>query len=404
MNKIITNTDNSNLREKLVLYAKKSDRIDIAVAFFSDSGLLKEWEQNGKKINLIVSLRPTTNYYSLKDIHSSINIETNFLGKEFHSKFIIFYKENIATCAILGSSNFTNNGHSKNIETNIFIDDLNTLLELEKHYKELYQESNLLQPSDLEAYKTIYLNFLVNKKEAEKEINTFINKTLKNRTKRKQKIKISKDAKRYFDYWKIVDEVKDMVKDISEKEYPNIPYYFTLDHFWHYVKAEWNKKTGETLNLNNQRVEIPKLFKEYIKWHKKNNGRSFPKWMMDQSKKVFQVYLSPKNIDQLTKSQAKEIFQSLHSSSMPIQRFSADEGFINENSIGKIRMSLKYLLYSNDEMDLRIHNLTINPKYKLKRLGPSGVQEINGWTKPTIYPIRNDKANKAIEILGYKLE
>jgi HKD family nuclease len=404
MTRIITNKDNSDLREKIVLLASKSDRIDIAVAFFSDSGLLKEWEQNGTKINLIVSLRPTTNYYSLKDIHSSINIETNFLGKEFHSKFIIFYKQNIATSAILGSSNFTNNGHSKNIETNIFIDDINTILELQKHYKELYEESNSLQPSDLDAYKNVYLNFLDNNKKTETELNVFINSTLKNRTKRKQKTKISKEAKQYSIYWKIVDEIKDMVKDISDREYPNIPYYFTLDHFWHYVKAEWNKKTGKTLNMNNQRVEIPKLFSEYIKWHKTNEGRSFPKWMMTQSKQVFQVYLSPKNIDELRKSQAKEIFQSLHSSNMPIQRFSADEGFINENSIEKIRMSLKYLLYSNDEMDLRIHNLTMNPKYKLKRLGTSGVQEINGWTKPATYPIRNDKANKAIGILGYKLE
>jgi hypothetical protein len=53
-------------------------------------------------------------------------------------------------------------------------------------------------------------------------------------------------------------------------------------------------------------------------------------------------------------------------------------------------------------MDLRIHNLIKNPKYKLQRLGSSGVQEINGWTNPTTYPIRNDKADKAIEILGYK--
>lgn len=65
---------------------------------------------------------------------------------------------------------------------------------------------------------------------------------------------------------------------------------------------------------------------------------------------------------------------------------------------------MKYLLYSNDEMDLRIHNLMKNPKYKLHRLGSSGIQEINGWTRPTEYPIRNDKADKALEILGYKLD
>ena len=55
-------------------------------------------------------------------------------------------------------------------------------------------------------------------------------------------------------------------------------------------------------------------------------------------------------------------------------------------------------------MDLRIHNLIKNPIYKLHRLGSSGVQEINGWIRPTAYPIRNEKADKALEILGYKLD
>jgi hypothetical protein len=125
---------------------------------------------------------------------------------------------------------------------------------------------------------------------------------------------------------------------------------------------------------------------------------------MKQSKNVFQVYLAEKNIDKLTKTQAKEIFQNLHSSGMPIKRFAADDLFIAENDITKIRNAWKYLLYSNDEMDLRIHNLMKNPKYKLQRLGSSGIQEINGWTRPTAYPIRNDKADKALEILGYTLD
>ena len=88
---------------------------------------------------------------------------------------------------------------------------------------------------------------------------------------------------------------------------------------------------------------------------------------------------------------------------MPIKRFGADHLFISENNIKKIRNSLKYLLYSKDEMDLKIHNLMKNPKYKLQRLGSSGIQEINGWTRPSAYPIRNDKADKALKILGYKL-
>ena len=102
MKTIITNSSDNNLKEELIQLASQADKIDIAVAFFSDNVLLKKWAILKKKITLIVSLRPPTNYYALKDIQSSHNIETNFLGKEFHSKFVIFYKNSVATAAVLG--------------------------------------------------------------------------------------------------------------------------------------------------------------------------------------------------------------------------------------------------------------------------------------------------------------
>lgn len=403
MTTVITNTTIDNLRNKLKSLASKADSIEIAVAFFSDTELIKQWNNDEKKINLIVSLRPPTSYNSLKNLQSALNVGISFLGNEFHSKFFLFYKRKELIGGIIGSSNFTSGGLVKNIETNVFIKNNHTLLELQKHFDDLLQNSNLLQPTDLDDYEIVYNNWLARQVIENAELNKFKTKTIKNRTKRKQKVRITKEAKQYFEYWRIVDEIKDLVKDISASAYPNIPHYLALDHFWHYIKVYWHKETGKTLNKNNQRQEIPKLFSKYIKWHKEVEQQNYPKYMMKQSKNVFQIYLAEKNIDKLTKVQAKEIFQNLHSSGMPIKRFGADDLFINENDIVKIRNAWKYLLYSNDEMDLRIHNLMKNPTYKLQRLGSSGIQEINGWTRPRSYPIRNDKADKALEILGYKL-
>jgi HKD family nuclease len=404
MTSVITNTTSENLKTKLESLASEADSIEIAVAFFSDSELIKKWNYDKKKINLIVSLRPPTGFYSLKDIQSALNVNISFLGNDFHSKFFIFYKQKKLIGAVIGSSNFTSGGLAKNIETNIFINDNATLSELQNHFYELLQNSNLLQPTDLDDYEIIYKNWLARQVKENEELKKFKIKTTKNRTKRKQKVRITKEAKQYFEYWRIVDEIKDLVKDISDKEYPNIPYYLVLDYFWHYVKVYWYKETGKTLNKNNQRHEIPKLFSKYIKWHRDVEQQNYPEYLMNQSENIFQVYLAEKNIDNLTKAQAKEIFQNLHSSGMPIKRFAADDLFIAENDISKIKTAWKYLLYSNDEMDFKIHNLMKNPKYKLQRLGSSGIQEINGWTRPMAYPIRNDKADKALEILGYKFE
>lgn len=404
MKSIITNTPNDNLRSSLELLASKADCIEIAVAFFSDSELVKQWNNENKKVNLIISLRPPTSFYSLKDLQSALNVEMNFLGNDFHSKFFLFYKQKELIGGVIGSSNFTSGGLVKNIETNILIRDNATLSELQNHFDELLQNSNLLQPTDLDDYEIVYKNWLTRQIKETEELDKFKYKITNNRTKRKQKAKITKEAQQYFEYWRIVDEIKDLIKDISDEAYPNVPYYLVLDHFWHYIKVFWHKETGRNLNKSNQQQEIPKLFSKYIKWDSQVENLNYLRDMMNQSKNVFQVYLSEKNIEKLTQANAKEVFKNLHSSGMPIRRFGADDLFISENDISKIRNAWKYLLYSNDEMDLRIHNLMKNPKYKLQRLGSSGIQEINGWTKPTAYPIRNEKADKALEILGYKLD
>jgi len=401
---VITNKPTKNLKHEIEYLANQSDQIDIATAFFTESDLIKKWSEQDIKVNLLVSLRPPTNYYSLKKLQSAKNVEMNFLGKEFHSKFIIFYKEGFIIGVILGSSNFTSGGLVNNVETNIYTEDKKILDELKKHFNELIDNSNLLQPSDLEEFKQIFKNWEKGQDKYNSELKKFKRKITQNRTKRNKKPRISKIARQYFDYWKIVDEIRDLIKDIAKKEHPSIPSYLILDHFWHYIKVFWHKETGITLTEKNQKQIIPKLFKDYIKWHREFEEDNYPNYMADLSKNVFKIYLSKKNIDKLTESQARQIFGGLHSSRMPIQRFNADDLFIALNGMPKIRKSLNYLIHSNDEMDLRIHNLIKNPEYKLEKLGSSGVQELNGWTKPKKYPIRNKKADDAIKILGYNLE
>lgn len=400
MGKLILNARDQNVYNQLQVFADKADAINIAVAFLSEAALILDWNGRGKKIDLIISLRPPTSYYSLKEIQSSIQTQIYFLGSEFHSKIWIFYKHKKPFAALLGSSNFSNGGLINNTEANLAIEDDETLSELHDHFfKELLPTSNRLQPSDLNAYKAVYDNYLKRRDATKTEVRLLINKIKAN--KRNKITKPCKEAREYFEFWRIVDEIKEIIEPLADKNFPGEPYYLVLDHFWHWVKAVWYKESQTMLKPGKQLLIIPKLFQQYIKWQKLPANANYPKWMLNQSKTVFRRYLSETNIDKLTIDQALEIYQSLHSSSMPIQRFSSDYSFIRLNKIEKIRKSFKYLLYSEDGMDVRIHNLLKNPDYKLINLASSGVQEINGWTKPDDLPIRNDKADKAVHILGY---
>jgi len=82
-------------------------------------------------------------------------------------------------------------------------------------------------------------------------------------------------------------------------------------------------------------------------------------------------------------------------------RFAAHKKFVKDNEILKIRKSLNYLLWSDDDIEVRIDRLIRGPKYKLAQFGPSNIQEIIGWVQPEKMPLRNNKADDALELLGY---
>lgn len=401
-NTILTNSKDENLKKILSDFANKADMIKIATAFFYDREIINHWLENSKQIDLLVSLRPPTDYESLKNVYSKIGINIQFLGSDFHSKFIIFYDKGQPFSCILGSSNFTTGGLLNNIETNIILSDKMYLNKIDKEFSNLWKMSFSLQTKDLDNFKRIFDNFKKRQEPSKKEQLEFEKKILNKRTNNNKKPRISKEAKQYHTFCRIVYEVKEMVNETSKQEYPNVPVYLSIDHFWHWIKIIWSKENEPTPNYNNRNITIPKLFKRYCDWDKSTN--KYTEEMTKTSKTIFAKLLSENNIDKLTKNDAKKIYSSLHSGAMRTRRFGADEKFISENSIEKIRKSLKYLLYSNDDIDLRIHNLCQNTDFKLNQFKSSGTQEIIGWVTPEEYPIRNDKADEALKLLGYNLD
>ncbi len=145
---------------------------------------------------------------------------------------------------------------------------------------------------------------------------------------------------------------------------------------------------------------IPVFFKEYCDWDKKE--RKYTKIMLARSKNI-QSLLSKKNISKLTIKQAMKVYSSFHATRSIMQRFDVDNDFLTENSINDIRRTFKYILYSKEAIQFRIHNsISKNSKYKLVQFGASCVQELISWFYPNEYPIRNNKADNAIKLLGYR--
>jgi len=64
-----------------------------------------------------------------------------------------------------------------------------------------------LQPTDLEKYKSVFLKYQERDRETEKESRSFQKRILGNRKAKGKPAKIGIEAKRYFDFWRVVDEV-----------------------------------------------------------------------------------------------------------------------------------------------------------------------------------------------------
>ena len=399
---ITNNISELSIREKIQEFILKSKKVVIAVAFFNDAELIKKILESGTTVTLIVSLRPPTNYYALKDILHKYNLITLYLGPEFHSKIYAFIDQNNAIfSSIVGSSNLTSGGLDNNIETNVILHDVGSLKKIDKLLNDIQCLTTILQPDILDKYKEKYDSF-IKRNPPDK-----LTKITKHKT-TAHKLKVSKKESEYYEFWKVADKVKDLVKDISKDEYPDIPAYLVIDHFWHWIVkiCDPNRlvllKNSDDLTKANY---IPILFKDYCKWDKSESGKTAPTYTesMPANSKKLQKLLSINKLKVLVENDALEIYRAFHATQSLIQRFDADKKFVTENKISSIRKSLEYLLYSNDTIDIRIHNMTsLKGEYKLNQFGPSCVQELLGWVNPTKMPIRNKKADKAIRLLGFR--
>ncbi len=166
---ILTNEKDNNLKKILSNYSDKADTVKVATAFFSDTEFINDWLDNAKRVNLLVSLRPPTNYYSLKNVYAKLGLSIQFLGAKFHSKFFIFFEKGQPFACIIGSSNFTAGGLYKNIETNTILSDPIYLTEIDKQFSNLWGQSFSLQPTDLDNFKLVFDNFQKRAQQTEKE-------------------------------------------------------------------------------------------------------------------------------------------------------------------------------------------------------------------------------------------
>ena len=204
MNEVLLNDKSRNLRIVLLEVENEFDEVNIASAFFNCVELIEKWLSYDKKIKLLVSLRPTTDYYALNKIFFNDKIQLKFLNSDFHSKLIVLKKNSTPFLAIIGSSNFTKSGLDINIETNLITKDKKIMHDINLKFKTIWEMGYLLEKSDMDKYKNIYDKFRENNSNSDAE------DLLKDITKKRKESEI-KNKDKIFNDKKIISILESIV-------------------------------------------------------------------------------------------------------------------------------------------------------------------------------------------------
>lgn len=401
---ILSNVD-KHVGETLSKLSSGIDEVHMAVAYVSDVDLIETLLKRNVAVNLVVALQPPTDPGVLRSLVSRYPsaLKAKFYSKAFHSKLFVFFKNKTAIFAQVGSSNLTGGGLRTNLETNVILRDTGQLKMLENHFGDIWKQCAELNLDDINSYDA-YCDATKKERASLKKIHEeFEARAVLPRIRRVRSNKIAKEARAYVPFWNLVDQVGTLVKDVSRKQWPTIPLYLTMDHFWHWLVKVWDKQDQKQISSDAvfRTKRLPELFAEYALWDK--SRENYTNSYLEKNSDFFRRVLSESALPKLSEANARKVYRSLHSGYRRALRFRADVSFVEKNGLPRIREAFGYLLWSKADVSERISALLADGRYHLEELGASGVQELLGWMNPEVMPIRNKKAENALNLLGYMI-
>lgn len=146
-----------------------------------------------------------------------------------------------------------------------------------------------------------------------------------------------------------------------------------------------------------QKANIEKYILEFKKFKNTDKAKEWEKERIDR-KKLYEMLLNEKEIDNLSEEGFAKIIESLWASELWTRKDYLVNKILKDNGIQKIKTELKKLIYGKDPLDERFDNF----KDKIKGLGPSSITEILVFVEPKKYCIWNTKPKNILPFLGIK--
>lgn len=404
------------IRNAILDHAKGVDSVFAAVAFFTESELVRELLTD-KHLRLVVRLGFPTSPRALAEL-MALNVEIRyFTDRSFHAKLYIFGND----FAMVGSANLTRAAVWTNQEVIVTIpSDDPRFSELAGLFVEYWEQAKVLNGDVLAEYQKYYQNLM----KLRKDVEDFDNKVIENGkighvvAKNVNRGKTKESAENIFleSYRKSYQEATSafsVIRSVYEEggkrkaTEAEIPLRLEIDSFVSFVREDHDKENAwenaPLLSGEVQRSKIRDLVKEWLvtPWEHFEDTiihENYPRIKAAFASEASLMALNDDDLfDALCVAHSFGDRYRFYAGGTPTQKVE----FFKNNDGKHIRETLAYLLFSKGDPVQRLANVIYNPKYKLRDFGPANAQELLGWVGDKDLPVINGRTVKVLKFLGF---
>ncbi len=413
-------TNRSSLRDfvqnALRLYQTKVSEIFIAVAFFTEKEVVKEFLDNDCHIRMVVRLGFPTNPEALRSLYNNPNIEIRYYSdSHFHPKLYIFGDQ----IAFVGSANLTRDAIRTNPEVVVSITTEDPRFnELTALFSDYWNKSQVLTSESIDAYETIYKKYSksindiyrIDEETQSKIVKTsFPNIDRGNGRKSKENIFLDNYRKTYQESVSAFEKIKNLYESVGRRKnnFNNIPIRLEIDSFFSFVRDVYATQESwkeQPIGWSDTRkVLILKHINEWLEtdWPHYDTTichKNYPR--------IINVFGSEESINRATYDEIIEALVVLHSFHDRLRFFPGGittlmSTFKASNDINHTKECIIHLLYGKADVVKRMADLIYDSAYKLNEFGQSNVQELVGWINKEELPVINGRTTKVLRYYGF---
>ena len=389
-------SNNDNAAEKLLPEIKErtyQDGIFIS-PYFTDSQYVEKFFNKGrnKSLKLVISLNPSTSPASLRQLFQFIedydyDIQIRYIDSQLHSKIYALASERAGglfdtverQCwAMVGSSNMTQNGFCRNIETNVILRGC----QAEDAFKQadvIFNAGKLLTESILRKFEEEW-------SPAVQVSYSFTD---------------NEDFPPEYEWvHRACEYIKKTCSDVLKDNFSNYPPHFVVDHFYHFI-VDTKQSIFPNLNAQQREIKLKSLFRDYAVWCEQpaeSTGFSY----LDGVKRNAETTLCIFNKTTVTTEDLLQALSTFHS----FKTHDANRKRLKDKGTPRlIKKFIDDLIDQSVSYRKRFEDAQITKEQSgqaLAGIGESVIREVNGWVYPDKYYVWNNKTEKAIALLNLK--